>query len=239
MVGLGGGFIIVPVLRIFFGLDPAVAAGTSLALVVANSGSGAFTYLLQRRVHVHVGLLLAAGGLPGSILGAVIVKNIAPHVFDLLFAAFLLIVAIDMIVNNERRLAKRAEHARIHEVHGMPRTAALLAGFGVGLISSLFGVGGGVVVIPALIYFSDLPVHAITATSHFAIVLTSPVGLVTHYVQHDIDWRYVGALVLGGLLGGPIGARLSMRIKSPYLMSYVACALVAAAVALVWRHIFG
>jgi len=70
MVGLGGGFVLVPILRLVFGLAPAEAAGTSLALVVANSASGAFTYFLQKRVHVKIGLLLAAGGLPGSILGA-------------------------------------------------------------------------------------------------------------------------------------------------------------------------
>ena len=66
----------------------------------------------------------------------------------------------------------------------------MLAGLGVGFISSLFGVGGGVVLVPTFLYFSDLPAHAISATSHFGIVLTSPVGLVTHWLQHDIAWGY-------------------------------------------------
>lgn len=239
MVGLGGGFIIVPVLRIFFGLGPAAAAGTSLALVVANSGSGAFTYLMQRRVHVRVGLLIAAGGFPGSILGAVIVKHLAPHIFDWLFAAFLLVVAADIIFNREARLRHRDEHADVREVLGMPWHGALAAGFGVGIVSSLFGVGGGVVLVPTLLYFSDLPAHAISATSHFGIVLTSPVGFVTHYLQHDIDWAYVVPLVLGGLCGGPIGARLSLRLKSQRLMIFVAVALTIAAFALVLRHVIG
>jgi uncharacterized membrane protein YfcA len=99
MVGLGGGFIIVPVLRLFFGLSPAAAAGTSLALVIANSGSGATTYLLQRRVHIRTGLFLAAGGLPGSIAGAIAVKNLPGHIFDWLFAAFLLIGAAYFVYN--------------------------------------------------------------------------------------------------------------------------------------------
>jgi hypothetical protein len=239
MVGLGGGFLIVPILRLFFGLHPAMAAGTSLALVVANSGSGAVAYAMQRRVHVRVGLVLAAAALPGSILGAIAVKNLAPHLFDLLFAAFITIVAIDILINSEKRLAGREMHGFAHHTGGMGWTPSILAGFVVGFISSMFGVGGGVVLIPSLIYFSELPAHAITATSHFAIVLTSPVGLIAHYLQHDIDWNYVVPLVGGGLLGGPLGARLSLRLHSPRLMSLVAIALIAAAVALVARHVFG
>lgn len=239
MVGLGGGFIIVPVLRIFFGLDPAAAAGTSLALVVANSGSGAFTYLMQRRVHVRVGLLIAAGGFPGSIIGAIIVKQLAPHIFDWLFAGFLIVIAADIVLNREKRLKHRAENADVHAILGMPWYGALAAGFGVGIVSSLFGVGGGVVLVPTLLYFSDLPAHAISATSHFGIVLTSPVGFLTHYLQHDIDWGYVVPLVIGGLCGGPIGARLSLRLKSRRLMVFVAVALAVAAFALVLRHVIG
>jgi hypothetical protein len=239
MVGLGGGFIIVPVLRLFFGLGPAAAAGTSLALVVANSGSGALTYLLQRRVHVRVGLLIAAAGFPGSILGAIVVKHIPAHLFDWLFAAFLIAVSLDLISNREKRLRNRNEKAHVHTMVGMPWYAALTAGFAVGFISSLFGVGGGVVLVPTLLYFSDLPAHAISATSHFGIVLTSPVGLVTHFLQNDVDLHDVVPLVAGGLLGGPIGARLSLKIKSNRLMLFVAAALIIAAFALVLRHFIG
>jgi len=239
MVGLGGGFIIVPVLRLFFGLGPAEAAGTSLALVVANSGSGAFTYLMQRRVHVRVGLMIAAAGFPGSILGAVVVKRIPPHIFDWAFAAFLFLVAFDIAINREKRLQNRTEHADVGATVGMHWYAAVAAGFVVGFISSLFGVGGGVVLVPTLLYFSDLPAHAISATSHFGIVLTSPVGFITHYLQHDIDWELVVPLVLGGLCGGPIGARLSLRLKSQRLMAFVAVALTIAGFALVLRHVIG
>ncbi len=239
MVGLGGGFIIVPVLRLFFGLGPAEASGTSLALVIANSGSGAFTYLMQRRVHVRIGLLIAAAGFPGAILGAIAVKHLPAHVFDWLFAAFLIAVAADIIFNRDRRLRDRDEQAEIHAISGMPWYTALVSGFGVGFISSLFGVGGGVVLVPTLLYFSDLPAHAISATSHFGIVLTSPIGFVTHYLQNDVDWQDVVPLVAGGLLGGPIGARLSLRLHSQRLLNFVAAALVIAAFALVLRHVIG
>lgn len=239
MVGLGGGFIIVPILRLFFGLSPAQASGTALALVIANSGSGAFTYFLQRRVHVRIGLLIAAAAFPGSILGAIAVKHLPAHIFDWLFAAFLIAVALDMVFNAEKHERRRSTHADVRKVLGMPWYTSLTAGFFVGFISSLFGVGGGVVLIPTLLYFSDLPAHAISATSHFGIVLTSPVGFAAHYLQNDIDWQDVLPLVAGGLIGGPIGARLSLKLKSRRLMLFVAAALTLAAFALVLRHIIG
>ncbi|HEY5341281.1 MAG TPA: sulfite exporter TauE/SafE family protein, partial [Candidatus Aquilonibacter sp.] len=142
MVGLGGGFILVPLLRLVFGLPPAEAAGTSLVLVTANSGAGAFTYLLQKRVHVRLGLLFAAGGLPGSILGAIAAAHISPSLFDWAFVVFLLVVAADMIFNAKHRMAARSEHPSGSR-KPMSYRAALALGFVVGIVSSLFGIGGG------------------------------------------------------------------------------------------------
>jgi uncharacterized protein len=237
MVGLGGGFILVPLLRLVFGLAPAEAAGTSLLLVVANSGSGALTYLLQKRVHVKVGLLIAAGGFPGSILGAMLVRHLSAQAFDWLFGVFLIVVAIDMVVNARKRVAGRIESSKVRQIKGMSYRLAIASGFGVGLVGSLFGIGGGVIIVPTLLYFSELPAHAISATSHFGIVLTSPVGLVAHFAQHDIDLRAILPLVAGGLCGGPIGARLSLRLKSPHLLVLVAAALILTALSLVLRHV--
>lgn len=237
MVGLGGGFILVPILRLFFGLAPADAAGTSLVLVMANSASGAFTYLMQQRVHVRTGLLFAAGGLPGGIIGAILALHISGQTFDWVFAVFLVAVAIDMIWNAEHRVAGRIENEQLRGRKAMSSKFALGAGFFVGLVSSLFGIGGGVIVVPTLLYFSDLPAHAISATSHFAILLTSPVGTIVHAAQHDIQVADVLPLVAGGLCGGPIGARLSLRLKSRNLLVFVGAALIIAAGSMALRHI--
>jgi uncharacterized membrane protein YfcA len=237
MVGLGGGFILVPILRIFLGFSPAYAAGTSLVLIVANSASGAFTYLLQRRVHLKIGLLIAAGGLPGSVLGAIASFHISARLFDTILAVLLVAVAVDMAWNAQRRMAGRPEHERVTSIKDMSYRAAFGLGFIVGIFSSLFGLGGGIVLVPSFLYFSELPAHSISATSHFAILLTSPVGLVVHILQRDIVGRDILPLVAGGLLGGPIGARLSLRLKSPQLLIVVAIALVTAAVTLLWRQL--
>ena len=163
MVGLGGGFILVPILRLFLGFSPAYAAGTSLVLIVANSASGAFTYLLQKRVHLKIGLLIAAGGLPGSILGAIASVHISARLFDTILAVLLVAVAVDMAWNAERRMAGRVEHDRATKIKGMSYRAALGLGFIVGIFSSLFGLGGGIVLVPTFLYFSELPAHAISA----------------------------------------------------------------------------
>jgi uncharacterized membrane protein YfcA len=239
MVGLGGGFILVPVLRLFFGLDPAIASGTALVLVVANSGSGALTYLLQRRVHIRAGLLIAAGGWPGSIIGALLAKAISAELFDILLAALLLGVALDMLLlrRAEKIASRRSSPEQLQRLHGMSPPRAIVIGFIVGLISSLFGIGGGVMIVPALVYFSDLPAHAISATSHFGIVLTSPIGLATHAVEHDIRLSFIVPLVVGGLLGGPVGAKISLRLRSPQLVIFVGVALAIGAISLVFKYL--
>lgn len=236
MVGLGGGFIFVPLLRLVFGLPPAEAAGTSLVLVTANSGAGAFTYFLHKRVNVRLGLIFACGGIPGSIVGAVLAKHISERAFDWAFCIFLLVVAADMIFNARVRIEGRVEHAAGGE-KPMSYRAAVGLGLVVGLVSSLFGIGGGVITVPSLLYFSSLPAHAISATSHFILILTSPTGLIVHAIQHDIQLRDVIPLVAGGLCGGPIGARLSLRLKSPQLLIFVGIALIAVAGSLAFRHI--
>ena len=235
MVGLGGGFILVPLLRLFFGFGPAEAAGTSLVLVAANSGSGAFTYFLQKRVNVKLGLLFGAGGLPGSIIGALLTKRIPPHIFDWIFAVFLIAVATDMVINAKKRVANRVEDDA-HTRKAMSYRAALGIGFILGIVSSLFGIGGGIIVVPSLLYFSNLPAHAIAATSHFSIILTSPIGLIVHGMQNDIRVADVIPLVAGGLIGGPIGAQLSLRVKSPQLLVIVGIALICVAGSMALRH---
>ena len=235
MVGLGGGFISVPILLLFYGLPPAEASGTSLALVVANSASGAFTYLLHKRVHVKIGLLLAAGGFPASIAGAIVAKHISPQLYDWTFAVLLLAVSYDMVRNRHAHVARRREQ-ELDDRGPVNVPRFLLVGLIVGFVSSLFGVGGGVIIIPSLLYFSSLTAHMISATSQFSIFLTSPVGFAAHWAQSDIDWHYVVPLALGGIIGGPIGVRLSLRLRQTRLLAAVAAGLTVAALALIFRH---
>lgn len=235
MVGLGGGFLMVPLLRLVFAMEPAEAAGTSLVLVFANSLSGSFAYLRQRRVDVRTGLLLAAGGFPASIVGAVLVTRVSAIAFDALYALFLIAVGLDLFLNREKRTANRRELAA-GDAPAIAAWRAIALGVVVGFVSSVFGLGGGVVVVPALLYLSILPALSISATSQFAILLTSPVGLASHLALHDVKLAYAIPLVLGGLLGGQIGAKTAGRMSPATLTRVLGFALAAAAVALVGKH---
>lgn len=237
MVGLGGGFVLVPMLRLVFGLGPAEAAGTSLALVVANSGAGTIAYFLQKRVAVRTALLLAAGGIPGSLLGAFFVQRMSAATFDWLFALLLIGVAVDLIASRNKKRADVRAAASLDRTAGLSWASGLSAGLAVGVISSLFGVGGGIIAVPTLLYFTELPVHAMMGTSHLAIFLTSPVGLIAHAYERDIRSSYVVPLVIGGLVGGPIGARLSARLSPSWILILVSAAVTIAAASLVLRHL--
>jgi len=234
MVGLGGGFLMVPALRVLFGLHHAIAAGTSLILIVFNSASAAVAYLRQRTVNLRVGGWLAAGALPGSIAGAFTVTQISGKVFDFSLAALILLLATDLITNFDKRFG---EMRREHEGRAMPAPVALLGGLVVGFVSSLFGIGGGIVVLPMLLYLSTLTMHAISATSNFVIALSSPVGLITHVLQHDVDLAYGIPLLLGGVGGGQLGARMAKRVPAAHLGRWLAAALVVAAGGLIWKHL--
>jgi len=233
MVGLGGGFLMVPILRLAFGFDPAVAAGMSLAMVVANGASSTIANLRARRVNLRVGLLVVAGGIPGALLGSRIVERIASPIFDWLFAALVVGVALDFALRRSRLALSGTNR------EGAPRTmhpvASVLAGFFAGILGGLFGIGGGIAIVPALAYFSDVPIHSITATSQFAIALTSPIGFVAHALAGDVDFLRAIPLFLGGIVGGTLGPRIAARMHAAQLLSVVSIALVLAAAAMLLR----
>ena len=235
VVGLGGGFVLVPLLRLFLGLPPAMVAGTSLALVVTNNATASITYLLQRRVDVRAGLLVAAGGVPGSVLGAHLVERMPAHLFDWLLAALILAVAVDLLRKVRSPIA-RDPFARRFEAPPAWFWAIVL-GFAVGVLSGLFGAGGGVLLIAALFYVTRLSPHEVTATAQFALLFISAVGLGAHGFAHDLAPAYAIPLAFGGALGGPIGASISARLKPRRLTAIVAVALILAAVALVARDL--
>ena len=238
MVGLGGGFILVPVLRLFFGFEPAEAAGTSLVLVVANSASGSVAYLLQRRVHVRVGLLIALGGLPGSILGAWAVTRISAQTFDWLLAALLIAVGTDLILNRHRRIAGRADVSAISATKGMSYRLA---------ISSRLHRRADFesvrhrrrrdrrTVAACISRTCRLTPSARRRTSPSCSPRRSAWPCISRSTTSGL--ATVVPLVAGGLLGGPIGARLSLRLKSSLLLLLVAVALFAAAGSLILKHL--
>ena len=221
-----------PVLLLFFRLTPAQTAGTSLALVVANSAAGSLGYYAQKLIDFRIALLISVPGVFGSILGAVASRHVAPGVFDMAFAALLIGLAADLVLRRRKQRAAQPAAERAQMAWHLP----VLLGFAVGFAGSLFGIGGGVIVVPALLYLSGLAPARVSATSTFSILLTAPVGLIAHWYQRDVDWLYVLPLVLAGVAGGLLGSRIAPRLKQSGLVVLVALAMTLAALALVLRH---
>ena len=226
MVGLGGGLIIVPVL-VFLGLSPQVAASNSLAATLANAAGSSAMYAQQKRIDYHKALRLGLMAVPGSVLGAVVLAGTEPGIFGLLLAAVLVAASVYIFLRH-RMGGRPASEGRAVVI--LSAASSVLAG----VISSFFGVGGGVVFVPLMVVVLGMSMMRAAPTSMFALLLTSVAGLATHGVLGHADLLLASLLSAGALAGGVAGARLSLVIGERYLRVLAAAVMVAVALKLVW-----
>jgi uncharacterized protein len=250
LAGLGGGFIVAPILRIVFTLPPEQAAATSLVLVLANVASASIAFVRQGRVDLKLALTMGLFAIPGSILGAFLVKLAPAAWFDLTYAALLGFLALGMLRYRSNladgalaRIPWATQRTFHDNVSGTDFTyaqsppIAAAAGVTTGFLSSFFGIGGGVIVVPVLLRIFAMPAHIVSATSHMVILLSAPFGVATHALQGDINWLDAIPLAAGGLLGGQIGAAISRNLTGPTLVRLLATVLGLAALSLAFQHI--
>ena len=231
LVGLGGGFIAVPILRVVFSIEPTVAAATSLVMVFANASTSVFGYWKLKTIDVRLGLLITAGAVPGSVLGVFFAHHISGTWFDVSYGSLLIILAIATIVRRGVALRPAGERTFLHNP-----PVAIAVGLFLGICSSLFGVGGGIISVPIMLIAARMVPHIVSATSTFVIFLTAPVGVITHGIAGDISWPLALPLVIGALAGGYLAPTISKRLSSPQLINLLAAAFVLGAVGLVVRH---
>lgn len=250
IVGLGGAFVAIPILRLAFHLSPALTAGTSLFLVTANVASASLNFLRQGRVDRRLGTIMGLFAIPGSIAGAFALKAFTPKGFDIAYAVTLVFFAVDLF---RRSVGDARPTGPVRLPWGTLRTftdrlgvtyayeeslpLAAIAGIGAGFVSSFFGIGGGVIVIPLLLRAFAMPVHIVTATSHYVILLSSPFGIASHAYQGDIVWLYAIPLGVGGVVGAQFGAETARRLSSPTLVRTLAAIMLVAATSLVGQHV--
>jgi len=232
LVGLGGGFVVIPMLRLLFNTAPTLVSGTSLVFVFANTASSAVGYFRNRRIDLRLAIPIVIGGVPGALLGSVAVHYFTPKGFDLTFGVLLVVLAI-LVMN--RRSTNTVEPFASTFAHRWP--VGLTAGFIVGVFSTLFGIGGGLILVPLLLIGARMPAHIVAATSGFVIFCTAPVGILTHALEHDIDWAFALPLVIGGIGGGSIAPKISKRISSPRLITLLALGFLLAAFGLAIRYL--
>jgi uncharacterized membrane protein YfcA len=232
VAGLGGGLFFVPALLFFVNqyepgtMTPQIAAATSLAVIAITALSSTLAYLKQKRVDTQAALLFFLGSAPGAIAGVYINSLLQIDSFSLFFGLFQLGMFVLMMVKD--RLKPRSlrwdvtrtftdPEGNVYD-YGYQRWVALITAFFVGVTSSLFGVGGGTLMVPAMIVLFRFPPHVATATSMMVIFLSAIVGSVTNTIHGQIDWLYAAILAPGAWVGGKVGASIAARMKGKTLV---------------------
>ena len=239
VIGAGGGFILVPVLLVVYPRMTATqVTAVSLAVVFVNSVSGSLNYARARRIDYRTGLVLAIATVPGAVLGAIVVGAIPRRLFDLIMGGALVLVSLFLLARpggnrplwlNSRYTVRRVLTGLDDTTYEYRFNLALAAAFsvGIGFLSSLLGIGGGIIQVPLLTSFFAFPPHIATATAQFALMFTSATGALTHVVQgvYGPFVRLTAELAVGVLLGAQIGAVLSRRLKGVVIIRLLAVAL--------------
>jgi uncharacterized protein len=256
MIGAGGGFIIVPVLLLVFNYSGQQAAGTSLAVVFFNAVAGSFAYMRQKRIDYRTGLMFAAATVPGALIGTYFSQYLTSVAFSVTFGIVLLGVSLFIFfrpvpkpsdVSDEpssttrtrgyvtRHLVDAFNHEHIWSFN-MPAGIAL--SFVVGFMSSILGIGGGIIHVPAMVFAFSFPAHIATATSHFILAITAFTGSISHLWYGDVVIATALPMAFGVIFGARIGAVLSRRVQSQWIVRLLAVALSLVGARLILKVIY-
>ena len=251
LIGAGGGFMLLPALLILYPQEsPVILTSISLAVVFFNALSGTEAYALMKRVDYRSGLLFSGASLPGAVLGALTTSFISRRAFDTILGLLMVLAFLYLFFRAAPKKegagpsrAQRGFSRRLVEADGTEHVYSfnpyigLVLSFLVGFFSSLLGIGGGIIHVPALVYLLRFPVHIATATSHFILANMALTGTVTHIFtgtfSHGVHRTIY--LAIGVMAGAQLGARLSNRVKGPWIIKSLALALGFVGVRVLWQ----
>ena len=235
LVGGGGSILTVPILVYVLGLTPHEATATSLVIVGATAVAGLAPHMQAGRVQWRTAILFGAAGILGTFGGAWANRRVSGPMILLLFGILMLVVAARMV----RGASSNAETATEPRLWVIP-----VAGLTVGLLTGFFGVGGGFVIVPALVLWLGLPMRVAVGTSLVIIAINSLAGAIAHRDDGAFNWMVALFFVVGGLVGGQFGARAAGRVNEDMLrrsfagvMVSIALFLIVANAAVVWRSL--
>jgi len=248
MFGVGGGFLLTPLL-FFIGIPPAVAVATGATQIVASSVSGLLAHLKRRTVDLRMGTVLLIGGLIGAGLGILIFNYLrAMGQVDLLvtifYVVFLGIIGTLMFFESLRAIRKsgRIPTRRKHNwIHNLPfkikfRVSGLyisvippvMIGVFVGILSAIMGVGGGFIMVPAMIYLLGMPTKVVIGTSLFQIIFVTAFTTLLHATtNYTVDIVLAVFLLIGGVIGAQFGTRIGLKLKAEQLRILLALLVLA------------
>ncbi len=242
LFGVGGGFLMTPAL-IFIGVPPPVAVGTEANQIVASSVSGVLAHWQRRNVDFKMGAVLLVGGLVGSTFGVwlfAVLRSVGQIdlVIKLSYVTFLGIIGALMFVESLRAMRRRraagSSRGKLHKhtwVHGLPfkmrfrrsklYISALLplgVGLVVGVLAAIMGVGGGFIMVPAMIYLLGMPTSVVVGTSLFQIIfVTANVTFLQAYANQTVDVVLALLLLTGAVIGAQIGAKAGAKLHGEQL----------------------
>ena len=236
LVGFGGGFISVPILRLTGHLTPQVVAATSLFMVGVNVAVASFALRKKKRINLRIGWSIGLGGIAGAMLGVFALKFVSSGQFDILYGAMLLFIAYNML----KPAKPSALPDTALESERSQRTKNLefaLMGVLVGFSSSLFGIGAGTVAIPLLLWRYKLPAYVAMPTASFIATIYIWPGVLAQIHESRVDWALAIPLAIGAVAGAHFGARYSNRLKSPQLTRIFGAICVVTFLTLSMRHL--
>jgi uncharacterized protein len=263
LFGVGGGFLMTPLL-IFSGIPPAVAVGTESAQITASSVSGAFAQWRRRNIDFTMGTVLLAGGIVGSVLGVQLVGSLRRlGVFDFFVAAcyvtFLGVIGTLMLIESVNTMRKTRGGTSVSSrrsgqhmwIHGLPlklrfqRSKLYISaippfciGVFVGLLAAIMGVGGGFIMVPAMIYLLRVPTNVVVGTSLFQIVFLTAATTALHASQNQtVDVALAVLLMAGGVVGAQFGAVAGERLKAEQLRFLLAALVLMVGLRFAWQLI--
>ena len=253
MFGVGGGFLMTPLL-IFYNIPPAVAVATGTNQVVASSVSGALAHFKRGTIDFKLGTILLVGGIGGSGLGVLVftlLRNAGQLdlIISLMYVLFLGSIGSLMVVEslNARRRVKAGGKSDVRRpgqhnwVHGLPfkmrfrksklylsAIPVLVLGVAIGLLVSIMGVGGGFIMVPALIYLLHVPTNVVIGTSLYQIIfVTAFTTVLQSYTNQSVDVVLALVLMIGGVIGAQFGAAAGVKLRGDQLRALLGLMVLA------------
>lgn len=245
LVGAGGGFILVPILLFAFPNETADRiTAISIAVIWGNATSGSIAYGRMGKVDFASGWRFALAAIPGAFLGAFATRFLSRHTFDELMGGALILIGAYLLLRHawsSRQRPDALQNGRFESFSLPPKRRQLgyFISAGVGFVSSILGIGGGIIHVPAMIYLLGYPVHMATATSHFVLAITTFVGTAEHVLNNSYSGTLFETVTLsvGAIIGAQFGARLSTRLKGSAIILALAIAQVLVGLRILFRSL--
>lgn len=242
MIGAGGGFILVPILLIIFPeKTPEEITSISLAFVFFNSISGTLAYHKMKRIDYKSGLIFSISTVPGAILGTLVIAMISKNIFNLIFGVILIILAVYLFLKPENKNKNKIANTTIQtSPETRKKWLGVLINITIGFISTLLGIGGGIMRVPTLVHLLNFPVHMATATSHFIVAIMALSGSVVHLFNgnYQNNLMPVITLSLAAIIGAQIGARLSAKVQGSIIIRILALTMSIIGIRMIFTTFF-